>query len=77
MTFEELEAIPKEWLTPEQVAEFIGCSAQSIRSQAQIDVAALGFPCTLILSRTLIPKRGFVEFVSHGRPSLQKRSERR
>ena len=49
-TLDELETYPQQTLTAEQVAQFLGCSVQSIRSQAQIDAGALGFPCLLYTS---------------------------
>ena len=68
-TLDELETYPQQTLTAEQVAQFLGCSVQSIRSQAQIDAGALGFPVILygstiaatskedIMTTTIIPAR--------------------
>lgn len=74
VTFEDLENYPHEFLPVTMVAEFMGCSPQSIRSQAQVDAGALGFPCTLMGSKTWIPRRGFCNFIMYGRMIVQKRS---
>lgn len=74
MTLEELENYPKATLSPDQVAEFLGCNAQSIRSQAQVDAGALGFPVIVMGSSVKIPRLGFCYFMRYGRTSVQKRS---
>ena len=73
-TLDELETYPQQTLTAEQVAQFLGCSVQSIRSQAQIDAGALGFPVILYGSTIRIPRLGFIYFMRYGRTSVQKRS---
>lgn len=76
VTFEELENYPHEVLPVTMVAEFLGVAPQSIRSQAQVDVHALGFGCILMGSKTLIPRRGFCNFILHGPMYVQKRSQK-
>ena len=73
-TLDELHTYPQQTLTAEQVAQFLGCSVQSIRSQAQIDAGALGFPVILYGSTIRIPRLGFIYFMRYGRTSVQKRS---
>ena len=73
-TLDELETYPQQTLTAEQVAQFLGCSVQSIRSQAQIDAGALGFPVIPYGSTIRIPRLGFIYFMRYGRTSVQKRS---
>ena len=74
VTFEDLLNYPDEFLPVTMVAEFYGCNPQSIRSQAQVNADALGFPCTLMGSRTWIPRRGFCNFIMYGRMTIQRRS---
>ena len=74
VTFEELENYPHEFLPVPMVAEFMGVAPQSIRSQAQVDAGALGFPCSLMGSRTIIPRRGVINWVLYGPHIVQKRS---
>lgn len=70
-TLEELEDYNKETITPEIAAGIIGCNPQTIRSQAQADAGALGFP-VIILGRTVkIPRRGFLYFMQYGHTSIQ------
>lgn len=73
-TIDELEAYPQQCLTPAQVAAFLGMSAETIRSQAQIDAGALGFPVIVAGSAIKIPRLGFCYFMRYGRTSVQKRS---
>lgn len=73
MTLEELEAIPKATLTPEQVASYLGCSPQSIRNQAQANATALGFPCIVTGSTVRIPRLGFCNFMRYGHVLIQRR----
>lgn len=72
-TIEELETYHAETITPEIAANIIGCSAQSIRSQAQVDAGALGFPVIVMGTRVHIPRRGFIYFMRYGRTCIQKR----
>ena len=74
VTFEDLENYPHEFLPVTMVAEFMGCAPQSIRSQAQVDAGALGFPCCLMNSTIRIPRRGYINWLTHGPYIVQKRS---
>lgn len=56
----------KDFLTPDDVAGVIGCSAQSIRIQAREDPRMLGFPICVIGTRTYIPREGFIRWLKHG-----------
>lgn len=73
-TLEELEDYPKETITPEIAAGILGCDPQNIRSQAQIDAGALGFPVIVMGSRVKIPRRGFLYFMEYGRTNVQRKS---
>lgn len=37
MTLEEIKAIPNDWITVEQLADFLECDAQVLRTQAKKD----------------------------------------
>jgi hypothetical protein len=63
---EYFDTIPRTYLTPNEVALVIGCAPQSIRSQAQRNIADLGFPASKIGTRLYIPKDGFLEFWQYG-----------
>lgn len=73
MTLEELEAIPKATLTPEQVASYLGCSPQNIRNQAQANATALGFPCIVMGSTVRIPRLAFCNYMRYGHVLVQRR----
>lgn len=63
MTRAEIENMDREYLTPEQVAQILGCGAQGIRIQARNNPDLLGFPVSVIGTRTRIPKIPFIEFL--------------
>lgn len=64
MTLEELEAVPREWLTCAQVAPVLGAKTWNIHDQAVTDPALLGFPVVVIKSRVKIPKIAFIKFMN-------------
>ena len=37
MTLEEIKAIPDDWITVEQMADFLKCDEQALRMQAKKD----------------------------------------
>ena len=61
-TLEEIEACPKTMLVPSDIAGYLCCDAQSIRLAARQAPGLLGFPVTVVGTRTLIPREGFVRF---------------
>ena len=63
MTRAEIIQSEREFLTPADIAEILESDAQSIRQQAEVDAAALGFPVVRIGTRTKIPRQRFVEFM--------------
>ena len=73
-TQDELETNPQQTQTAAQEAQILGSRVQSLRSQAQIDAGALGFPVILYGSTIRIPRLGFIYFMRYGRTSVQKRS---
>ena len=63
MTLEELEQLPREMLTPAQIAPVYGADPQLIRIQARERPELLGFPVSILGSRVKIPKRPFIRFM--------------
>ena len=63
MSLDDLKRIDREFLTPAQVAEVLGCDPQAIRVWARKRPEGLGFPVCLVGSRTKIPKRPFIQFM--------------
>lgn len=66
MTREEMERSAMEFLTPEQVAEVLGCKPYAINVQAHANAALLGFPVCVMGSRVRIPRRGFLHWLQFG-----------
>lgn len=67
ITIEDIEALPKEVLVPTDIAPLFGCASYSINCQAHIDITKLGFPASLMGSRVMIPKIGFVRWWKYER----------
>ena len=63
MTLAEIKASDKMWLTPDEIAPVIGAHAQSIRAAAREKPELLGFPVTVVGSRTRIPRKPFLQFL--------------
>lgn len=63
MTLDDIKAIDREFLTPAQVAEIMGCDPQDIRVTARERPDMLGFPVYVIGSRTKIPRIPFLKFM--------------
>ena len=61
-TLAEVEAMDREFLTPEIVAGVIGWDPYSINLQVKADPTKLGFPASMCGTRVLIPKEGFLRF---------------
>lgn len=66
MTLQEMRESTKEFLTPEDVAGFIGCMAYSITAQAKDDPMCLGFAVSVIGTRVRIPRRAFLHWLRFG-----------
>ena len=43
MTLEEIKAIPTDWITVEQLADFLECDAQALRMQAKKDRESIDY----------------------------------
>ena len=63
MTLDDLKRLDREFLTPAQVAEVMGCDAQGIRVWARQRPEGLGFPVCLVGSRVKIPRVPFLRFM--------------
>lgn len=62
MTLAEVEALPREMLTPAIVAQVLECDPQGIRMQARFRPELLGFPAICVGRRVKIPKAGFLDY---------------
>lgn len=62
-TLSDLENIPREWLTPAEIASVLGTDPNMIRWQAHNEPEKLGFPIILIGTRTKIPRMPFIKFM--------------
>lgn len=63
MSLDDLKRIDREYLTPAQVAEVLGCDAQDVRVAARECPERLGFPVCVIGSRTKVPRRAFIAWM--------------
>jgi len=63
MSLDDLKRLDREFLTPAQVAEVLGCDPQGIRVWARQRPEGLGFPVCLVGSRVKIPRRAFVAWM--------------
>lgn len=63
MTLEDIIRSDKAFITPQDVADVLQCSAQLIRIQARDNPEALGFPVIRVGNRTKIPRKAFVQFI--------------
>lgn len=62
MTFDELKALDKPILVPKDVAPFLCCNPYTITLQARENPEKLGFPVSVIGTRTKIPKDAFIRW---------------
>ena len=63
MTLTEIKALDKPMLTPQEVAEVLGCDAQDVRVQARQCPERLGFNVCVIGSRVKVPRLAFIRWV--------------
>ena len=62
MTIQEIRASDKPFLTPADVAEAMGADPQAIRVTARENPWRLGFPVSVIGTRTKIPRKAFLDW---------------
>ncbi|MGN0776724.1 MAG: hypothetical protein ACI4MM_08635 [Candidatus Ventricola sp.] len=60
---EALKTLDKLMITPAEAAPVIGCDPHYIRLMARSDPEKLGFPVTVVGTRTKIPRIPFIRFV--------------
>ena len=70
MTLNDIQAIPRDYLVPSDICEYLGCSQYSINIQAQKEPEKLGFPVIVMGSRVRIPKKAFIHFCTYGRKGM-------
>lgn len=63
MTLAELEALPTEVLTCQQIAPILGANPATIHGQATERPELLGFPVIVAGRRVRIPKAAFLRFM--------------
>ncbi len=66
MTFQEIVSSDKDFLTPDEVKDVVGCMPYSINIQAKDDPAKLGFPVCIMGTRVKIPRLGFIHWMRYG-----------
>lgn len=64
MSIDELKHSTRILVDAEDVAEVLGVNPQSIRGQAHLDPRFLGFRVIVIGSRTMIPRKPFLEYIT-------------
>ena len=63
MTLAEIEALPGEVLTCQQIAPVLGANPATIHLQATDRPELLGFPVIVMGSRVKVPKAAFIRFM--------------
>jgi hypothetical protein len=63
MTIEQIKASDAVFLRPVDIAAILGCDAQAIRDVAKETPERLGFPVTVMGTRTKIPRKPFLRFL--------------
>lgn len=66
MTLDEIKASNKDFLTPEDVREVLGCMPYTINIQAKQDPAKLGFAVSILGTRVKIPRQAFIHWMTYG-----------
>lgn len=63
MTLSEIKTLDRDFITPAQAAGPLGCDPHYIRLVARTEPWKLGFPVTVLNSRTKIPRIPFIQYV--------------
>lgn len=66
-TLAEIEALPVEVLTCEQVSRVLMANPATIHKQATDRRELLGFPVVVVGNRVKIPKKPFLRFMKEGK----------
>lgn len=70
MTLRELEESTKNFLTPKEVSEVLGCKPYTINCQAKADPSKLGFAVCLMGSDVRIPRLAFLHWLRYGNAAV-------
>lgn len=63
MALEEIKGCNQPFLTAADIAPVLDCDPQAIRDTAQHNPERLGFPVTVLGTRTKIPRKAFLRFL--------------
>ena len=63
MTVLEMKQSEKMFLTAAEVAAVLGCDPQAVRIMARTKPERLGFPVTVVGTRTRIPRVPFLRYI--------------
>lgn len=63
MTLDEIRNYQRDYLTPAQVAEVLGCDPQDVRVAAKVHPERLGFNVSIVGSRIKIPRLAFIRWM--------------
>lgn len=63
MTMDEIKKSDRAFLLPADIAPVLGCNPHQIRLTAREYPEALGFPVTVIGTRTRIPRIPFIHYI--------------
>ncbi|MBQ8617687.1 MAG: hypothetical protein IJ418_09245 [Clostridia bacterium] len=58
-----IKAMDKPMITPAEAAQVLGCNPHDIRVKAKLQPDLLGFPVTVVGTRTKIPRIPFIRHV--------------
>lgn len=70
MTLREIEESAKNFLTPEEASEVLGCKPYTINCQAKADPSKLGFAVCLMGSNVRIPRLAFLHWLRYGNAAV-------
>lgn len=77
MTWDEIKRSDKDFLTPEDVREVLGCMPYTINVQAKQDPSKLGFAVSILGTRVKIPRLAFIHWITYGNAPVSAGDERR
>ena len=70
MTFQQIRESEKNFLTPADVAEVLGCKPYSINCQVKADAGKLGFPVCMMGDTVRIPRLAFIHWMQYGNAAI-------
>ena len=63
-TIDDIRAMTKLTITPQEAADVLGLDPQSIRKQAEVDPSMLGFNVCRVGCSTVIPRKPFLRWLT-------------